>query len=768
MADGTITQISIAVKADTTTAEKRLEAVSAKLAHLKEVATGGISSDFIASMQRISSAMLTLQSVKGTGITKTLADNVNRFADSLRNLANVDKDSLRSIADASTKISNTAWALMNFKGAGITKSLCQNVMLLGMSLESLTKVDAWKLHDIAESLKMIGTASLESANASFKAAASSTAALATTTLPDVAKAEETVTDAVETTTDAMDEQATETEETGSALGRLGQRVSSITERFHGFLASLKRIAVYRAIRWVLKSITQGFREGMQNMYQYSTLINGTFKDSMDRLSTSALYLKNSLGALVAPIINALAPAIDIIVDKFVDLLNIITETIATLTGAATWTKALKYPKQYAEAMDGAAGSAKALRATLLGFDEINRLDDATKGARGAAADMLDYSKMFEEVETEGISGLWDKVFGVGKTKFGVFAGGAATLLALKLGGAFDGLFSTTSSTGLLGKFTAVLLAAFGGFTLGNWLYEHNIGGIRDVADDLMERLGPKIDKMVEWFNKKIDLKLGLDLLYDEAVEWGDKINNFFGNVKEGWKIIGEDAKEFGKNVKEGWDLMTDAAIEWGNALMGYEDVEINFHTRVDAEEWNRFKLTVDKELQQIRNAHQEAFNFTPTGTGTRPPYSGPNNDLYQIVDDITNQKSTSSKGITNAIKKNLANIIDPLARLGLAADGGSFSTGQVFLARESGPEIVAQVGHKTQVANNDQIVRSIQTATENANAEGNYYLAQAVSLLQRISDKDTTVIASISTDSITNGLERQNRRSGRTVVPIGG
>jgi hypothetical protein len=485
---------------------------------------------------------------------------------------------------------------------------------------------------------------------------------------------------------------------------------------------------------------------------------------MDRLSTSALYLKNSLGALVAPIINALAPAIDIIVDKFVDFLNVITETIATLSGAATWTKALKYPKQYADAMDGAAGSAKALRATLLGFDEINRLDDATKGARGAAADMLDYSKMFEEVDTEGISGLWDKVFGVGKTKFGVFAGGAATLLALKLGGAFDGLFSTTSSTGLLGKFTAVLLAAFGGFTLGNWLYEHNIGGIRDWADSLMEKLGPKIDVVVNWIGEKfskIDIGLGLELLSEEVVE-------FENSVKEGWGIIGQSAKGYFDDVHN-W------MIEWGYALMDFHDIRINFHTNVDSTEWDLFQKKVSGELDkindQIKSAHQNAYNFTPTGTGTKPPYSGPNNNLYQIVDDVTNQKSTvksTVKSATNALAKNLANIIDPLARLGLAAGGGSFSTGQVFLARESGPEIVAQVGHKTQVANNDQIVRSIQTATENANAEGNYYLAQAVSLLQRISEKDTTVIASISTDSITNGLDRQNRRSGRTVVPIGG
>lgn len=42
-----------------------------------------------------------------------------------------------------------------------------------------------------------------------------------------------------------------------------------------------------------------------------------------------------------------------------------------------------------------------------------------------------------------------------------------------------------------------------------------------------------------------------------------------------------------------------------------------------------------------------------------------------------------------------------------AAGGGSFSSGQVFLARETGPELVGQIGSGTAVMNNDQIVASV-------------------------------------------------------------
>ena len=43
----------------------------------------------------------------------------------------------------------------------------------------------------------------------------------------------------------------------------------------------------------------------------------------------------------------------------------------------------------------------------------------------------------------------------------------------------------------------------------------------------------------------------------------------------------------------------------------------------------------------------------------------------------------------------------------MAANGGSFNEGQLFVARERGPELVGQVGGHTAVMNNDQIVASV-------------------------------------------------------------
>lgn len=156
--------------------------------------------------------------------------------------------------------------------------------------------------------------------------------------------------------------------------------------------SLGRIAFYRAVRGAIKAVTDGFKTGIQNLYQYSSLVGTQFKPAMDSLATSALYLKNSLGAMAAPLIQALAPAIDFLVDKFVALLNIIGKVFAALTGKTVYTQAKKHAVEYA---DAAKEATQATKDFTIGIDELNVISENAGGAAGAAED---FGSMFEEVE----------------------------------------------------------------------------------------------------------------------------------------------------------------------------------------------------------------------------------------------------------------------------------------------------------------------------------------------------------------------------------
>lgn len=96
------------------------------------------------------------------------------------------------------------------------------------------------------------------------------------------------------------------------------------------------------------------------------------------------------------------------------------------------------------------------------------------------------------------------------------------------------------------------------------------------------------------------------------------------------------------------------------------------------------------------------------------------------------------------------------------ATGGQVDSGQLFVARESGPEMVGTMGGKTTVANNEQIVQGIAQGVASANAEQNRLLMEQNSLLRELLRKDSG--GSVSATDIGNALNTASRISGRPVV----
>lgn len=172
--------------------------------------------------------------------------------------------------------------------------------------------------------------------------------------------------------------------------------SGINKQLNYFGAAIKNVLVYSTISKIFSAITKSVKTGTDNLYQYSKIIDGKFASSMDRLASSLQYFQNSIGAAVAPIINSLAPAIDMAVDHIVEFINSLNQLIAKLSGASSWTKAVKVQKEYAEAANSAAEANKGL---LAGFDELNVIQPQSGG--GSSASTPDYGSMFEEVPLDG-------------------------------------------------------------------------------------------------------------------------------------------------------------------------------------------------------------------------------------------------------------------------------------------------------------------------------------------------------------------------------
>jgi hypothetical protein len=197
---------------------------------------------------------------------------------------------------------------------------------------------------------------------------------------------------------------------------LGKAAHATVGKLNKFLHSIMRIAGYRAIRSALRFITQGFSQGIENLYLWSQAWNTTFAPTMDRFASSMLYLKNGFASMFSPLIEYFMPYIELLVDKLVDAFNWVQRLFAELTGRNTWNKAVKVQTQYKEATDGTAKSVKALREQiqLMDFDELNNLTDSDNGSGGGAGDVLNPNpaEMFtlEKTAVEGMKGtFWENV-----------------------------------------------------------------------------------------------------------------------------------------------------------------------------------------------------------------------------------------------------------------------------------------------------------------------------------------------------------------------
>ena len=100
--------------------------------------------------------------------------------------------------------------------------------------------------------------------------------------------------------------------------------------------------------------------------------------------------------------------------------------------------------------------------------------------------------------------------------------------------------------------------------------------------------------------------------------------------------------------------------------------------------------------------------------------------------------------------------IDPITAF---ATGGFPTTGQLFCAREAGPELVGTLNDRTAVVNNDQIVESVSQGVYRANVPLEKAMRQ---VLRAIQEKDTSI--SLDGKVITNTIERIQKERGLSLL----
>lgn len=637
-----------------------------------------------------------------------------------------------------------------------------------------------------------------------------------------------------------------------AAKRATAPIRNLGSQFVNLAKSIGRIALYRAVRSAIKNISSAAREGIQNLVRYSAAMNSTdaanANRTMSEYASTLQQVKNSIGAAVMPVLTALLPLINTIASAFITAANAINMFFQALQGKGTFTKAKKNSVDYAKSLNTASGAAKELQKTLLGFDEINRLNDKNSGGGGGASG-VDYSDMFEEAQVsdkvkkiaEWTKKTIDKIkefltsaIGILTTALGLFVIGAilafsganiplglgmmvlggvlfAKEIAAKWGSlseevkdsimkimlivggavfaigailAFSGaniplgiglmltgaaILGTAakldwnrlkkSLQGTLGIITAAVSTAF--LALGAVLtfsganVPLGIGLMIVGAAGLAATVVANWDSISQWCKQALEkakrvivsvgylalgvllcctvigLPLGIGLIEEGAKSLAEKRTPVWDNVSTKAKEVFEDVKKTAKSsgmialgvllcfTGVGIPLGLGMLIEGGASLAQSRDPD-----------WNSI-------FTPIKNAWAAISNWW--NTSVQPTIDNWKNKINNI---FSGAKSVSVSGGGGSGRSG------SFRKVSLKANGGFVSSGELFAARESGPEMVGTIGGRTAVANNDQIVEAVSAGVARAVA----------SVMGNIADRPQKIY--LDGKEITSSQNRRNRMYG--------
>lgn len=572
---------------------------------------------------------------------------------------------------------------------------------------------------------------------------------------------------------------------------LKDSIHRTNERLSRFVRQLGRIVVYRAFRAFLGEIAKGFSEGVKNLYGWSSgweKTSKTFKASMDSMTTSLTYLRNSVAAAVEPLANYFAPVIDALVDKIVNLINTVNQFLSTISGASTWTRALKYEKAFE---DGAKKAGSALKKQVFGFDELNILSDPS-GKGGSTAE--DYSKMFETMETaldtdslfgrirkniaEGDwSGVGDalgeglnraflklKAGDIGSRIGNVIQKGILMVnaffdkahwgtlgkaIADQVSALFDSITPESVGKSLTNSINAIIEFAQGFLT--NW-----VGG--DTGDWLAKAINSWFDN-INWGG----LVQSIDLFIDDMIDFGQKFIEGF-NWEQNAQRITSKVNELVSMIN--WDglgatiggfaqgLITTAKtfvteFDWVGFANSLARLTNNMISHID---WKDLGQTVNSFVRGVLKGALEYIRDVDWEKVGESIYNFLSQiDFVGIFLDIGKLILSAIKGMLRAINAGVeASGLNNYGKGSMVGDhgnnavvkfasGGYPTQGSMFIAGEAGAEFVGNINGKTGVMNTDQFGAVMQPTTEAIYAIGSAIVG-AVNGIEmpsvRIGDRD--------------------------------
>ena len=231
--------------------------------------------------------------------------------------------------------------------------------------------------------------------------------------------------------------------------------------------------------------------------------------------------------------------------------------------------------------------------------------------------------------------------------------------------------------------------------------------ISEVVDSIKENISKKWDEIKSTISNKLsDIKTDISKKWDEIKsEIGKKIDEIKTDAKTRWDAIKKTIVDIVKKLKDDIDEKFVKIKDKISETLGAAQAVVD-----------SFKTAIENAITAIVNFFTHSNKDFKISLPTNA-FESFKNTISGVVDKLKEMfgfdgrklnVDTSTGGSSNTnTNKNTTTTTQ-------YATGGFPTVGELFVAREAGPEMVGRIGSRTAVANNDQITTSIANAVYDA------------------------------------------------------
>lgn len=325
--------------------------------------------------------------------------------------------------------------------------------------------------------------------------------------------------------------------------------------------------------------------------------------------------------------------------------------------------------------------------------------------------------------------------------------------------------------------------------LGIFGVEIDVSGINSAIQSIADKQAELNEQIRDY--EDIGAAFAQGISKNEYLDVGDALNTF-DFFEEGWVDEAYTAgAEFGSSLQEGFrDFLGNAKDSIGDFIGGLtEDIGLNDlfgggavteSLNVLPEEYSNVVGLMQEQTSMLStdtidkiSGMQEFFSESlTTSLSDSEEFTSGMAKMYEHMANTSNTEIQSIISSLNSIPRNITTVHTIVTRsisgggsTDAFASGGFPDMGQMFIAREDGPELVGTIGNKTAVANNAQIVEGIAAGVSDANQAQNALLREQNELLRAILAKEGTV--RISNKMIKQAYDAASRQSGASIMPGG-